>query len=324
MAVRPASCGGDQRRDATGRVVELVVVVGVVGVAPVAGVLVVLDQAEVEAQLAHGAAHADLLESVDGRGRDGPRDYRSTGGRGPSNAVPTRTDVDPAATACSRSPLMPALTRRRPRVRRAHLRGEVGEAREGRRGVGAQRRDRHDAGQPQPLGVGDRLRQLGHLGRRRAAALGVVVEADLHEHVEHPVGPDGAGRQRARPAAGGRTTRPPRRTSRRCAALLVCSRPTKCQWTPASACALARASWSRLSPKRRTPSPRSSSRSLTGWNFVTATRATSSRRAAGGGAGGAQPVLHRLQPLGQLGGAVGPVHASRTRPAWRPVTPSRR
>src|SRR5439155_25133147 len=72
----------------------------------VAVVLVVLDQAEVEAQLAHGPGHVALLcpSVASCRG-----DYPRRGLRDPRMALPTRTYVAPAAIASSRSLLIPAL-----------------------------------------------------------------------------------------------------------------------------------------------------------------------------------------------------------------------
>src|SRR5689334_7301953 len=107
----------------------------VVGVESAAVVPIVLHEAEVDRHLAHRAGHALSPPLCGGSADDcqvpaihevvvpgslgidhifccGPtswRRYRSLG-RTPSTAVPTRTCVAPAATACSRSALIPADT----------------------------------------------------------------------------------------------------------------------------------------------------------------------------------------------------------------------
>src|SRR3954465_15546412 len=107
----------------------------VVGVETAAVVPIVLHEAEVDRHLAHRAGHALSPPLCGGSADDcqvpaihevvtpafggidhifccGPTSWRRypSLGRTPSTAVPTRTCVAPAATACSRSALIPADT----------------------------------------------------------------------------------------------------------------------------------------------------------------------------------------------------------------------
>src|SRR5215470_11857553 len=112
--------GRDELRVMTlGRLGQLVVLVGVLvvllravlTVVAVVVAVVVLYEAEIDRHLAHRAGHSwssVTLRCSDAHGvpRDGH--YLTKSGRPPSNAVPIRRCVAPAATASSRSPLIPA------------------------------------------------------------------------------------------------------------------------------------------------------------------------------------------------------------------------
>src|SRR6185437_9558513 len=111
---------GELRVMTLGRLGQLAVLVGVLvvllgavlTVVAVVVAVVVLYEAEIDRHLAHRAGHSwssvTLWCCSDAHGvpRDGH--YLTKSGRPPSNAVPIRRCVAPAATASSRSPLIPA------------------------------------------------------------------------------------------------------------------------------------------------------------------------------------------------------------------------
>ena len=177
-------------------------------------------------------------------------------------ALPTRRCVAPAATAASRSPLMPAETQvasgwsRRTRVRRPRPAGRTPRA--GRRPAGPPPSPRAAPGRPR----GDRGRPArqpaSRSSARHAPARRVTVQADLQQHVR-AIAPAGRSTRRPtspRPGTAGRPSARRRRTTR----------PSEPCWTAAvrrsasagrgrrSSAAFGAASWSRLSPTSRTPS----------------------------------------------------------------------
>src|SRR5712692_4015125 len=92
--------------------VLVILVRAIVVLVAVVVAVIVLYEAEIDRHLAHRAGHAAVLRRamVQPRSHRVPRvgHYLTNACRPPSNAVPTRTCVAPAAIACSRSPLIPA------------------------------------------------------------------------------------------------------------------------------------------------------------------------------------------------------------------------
>src|ERR1035438_2834138 len=79
-----------------------------IGVVAILVPVVILDKAEVDRHLVHRAGHPSALRHHCPQQPRCDGHYRTEAGRPPSNAVPTRTCVAPAAMASSRSPLIPA------------------------------------------------------------------------------------------------------------------------------------------------------------------------------------------------------------------------
>ena len=120
-------------------------------------------------------------------------------GRGPNRAVPRRTIVAPAATACSRSPDMPIESS--PRPSSPASRGDQIEGRPGRVRV-ARRRHRHQA-----VDAAAELPQAGrrrrHLPRRASAPARSAGRVDLHQQrrgrsLVEPAEPSARGKSSAR------------------------------------------------------------------------------------------------------------------------------
>ena len=167
---------------------------------------------------------------------------RRCAGRGPR---PRCARVSPrAATAASRSPLMPAEIRSAlPATRRAAS-ADTAASRANAAGPGspAERRDGHHAPQRRAGSAATAAARSGTSRRGGAPAAGRRrrVEGDLEQDVEGPAA-RAAARPRAATSSAGRPTPRRRRSAATEAALLLCSCPMKCQRRPGHGLASPRA-----------------------------------------------------------------------------------
>ena len=212
-------------------------------------------------------------------------------------AVPTRTHVDPCATASSRSPVIPADNSSRPDgpEQQAWPRcGKVGE-----RASAASEPSGGTAINPasvNPCRVLDQSCQLARASRSTPPRWHVSVETDLEEHVELDcyrrsaldcsAPPPSRAHSRAGCCRRNELIAPTRRRISLCFAASVrsCASERRLRTIAAT---FADASCSRDSPNSRHPISCRMATSLTGKNFVTGNSATSA---------GDRPPRHRRRP----------------------------
>jgi hypothetical protein len=158
-----------------------------------------------------------------------------------------------------------------------------------------------------------------HLARRCATALGVLVQADLDEHVELAPGPDRTGGQRRdEPQAVARLDHRRVRRDARCLVGLQAADevpPDAGHLGGLLACLLVAALAEALDAEVAQHGDVGD-----GVELRHGDQADLRAVATGVGAGRGEPVLQRLQAVGEL---VGAGH-TRTSPPWRPVVRSRR